>query len=71
MSVLWRDHKSLGNPVTPSPALRSAPMVKSQLPFARWQSSTARFSNWVPSLRGISVVAVLLAADETAVTYSS
>jgi hypothetical protein len=39
--------------------------VKSQLPVARWQSSTARVSNWVPSSRGTSVVAVLLAADET------
>jgi hypothetical protein len=39
--------------------------VKSQLPVARWQSSTARVSNGVPSSRGTSVVAVLLAADET------
>jgi hypothetical protein len=49
----------------PSGVFMSAPTVKSQLPVARWQSSTARVSNWVPSSRGTSVVAVLLAAYET------
>ena len=42
MAVLWRDQRSDGNPVNPSPARRSAPTVKSQLPVARWQSSNLR-----------------------------
>jgi hypothetical protein len=67
MSVLWRDRRSFGNPVTPSPVRRSASTVKSQLPVARWQSTKACVSSWVPSLSGNKVVAVLLAADETAV----
>jgi hypothetical protein len=66
MSVLWRDRRSFGNPFT----VAGAPVGldgESQLPVARWQSTKACASSWVPPLSGNKVVAVLLAADETAV----
>jgi hypothetical protein len=52
MSVLCRDQGSCGNPSAASPVLRSAATVKSQLPFALWQSSVARVSRWLAVVEG-------------------